>query len=90
MTDEGALDFAVAMAYTRDERLFRYQVHALHGGVAGERVWLGLGAWLLADAPPRLLAQLALARAVAPAGIALFSYDGLVEKPGALAALAQP
>jgi uncharacterized lipoprotein YddW (UPF0748 family) len=88
--DEGALDFAVAMAYTRDERLFRYQVHALHGGVAGEKVWLGVGAWLLADDPAKLQAQLALAREVAPAGISLFSYDGLVEKPGALAALALP
>jgi uncharacterized lipoprotein YddW (UPF0748 family) len=88
--DEGALDFAVAMAYTRDERLFRYLVHGLHGGVAGERVWLGLGAWLVADDPAKLDAQLALARAVEPAGISLFSYDALVEKPAALEALAAP
>jgi uncharacterized lipoprotein YddW (UPF0748 family) len=87
--DEGALDFAVAMAYTRDERLFRYQVEGLHGGVAGERVWLGVGAWLVADDPAKLEAQLALARGVAPPGVSLFSYDALVAKPAALAALAQ-
>jgi uncharacterized lipoprotein YddW (UPF0748 family) len=86
--EEGALDFAVAMAYTRDERLLRYQAHALRRGVAGERVWLGVGVWLVADDPARLTAQLAQARAVEPTGISLFSYDALAEKPAALEALA--
>ena len=88
--DEGALDFAVAMAYSRDERLFRYLAHSLHGGVAGARVWLGIGAWLQVDDPARLSSQVALAREVTPPGIALFSYDALAEKPGAIEALAQP
>src|SRR5262245_52469559 len=61
--DDGRLDFAVAMAYTRDDRLLRYQAHALHFGVGGDKLWLGLGAWLVADDPARLAAQVALARA---------------------------
>jgi len=88
--DEGLIDFAVAMAYTRDDRLLRYQVHALRGGVGGDRVWLGLGAWLNVSQPARTLAQIAIAREVKPAGIALFSYDSLAAKPGALEALGKP
>ena len=52
------------MAYTRDDRLLRYQAHALHGGVGGERVWLGLGSWLVRDEPARMREQIALAREV--------------------------
>jgi uncharacterized lipoprotein YddW (UPF0748 family) len=85
--DEGLLDFAVAMAYTRDDRLLRYQLHALRGGVGGERVWLGLGSWLFAKEPARMREQIALARSVEPAGIALFSYDALAANPASLEAL---
>jgi len=88
--DEGLLDFAVAMAYTRDDRLLRYQTHALHGGIGGDRVWLGLGAWLFADEPARIRAQIAVAREVSPPGVALFSYDALAAKPSALEALVAP
>jgi uncharacterized lipoprotein YddW (UPF0748 family) len=88
--EDGRLDFAVAMAYTRDERLLRYESRALHFGVGGDKLWLGLGAWLVADDPARLAAQVALARAVEPPGIALFSYDALVAKPAALEALSRP
>ncbi len=87
--DEGLLDFAVAMAYTRDDRLLRYQAHALHGGVGGPRVWLGLGSWLFTSEPARMLDQIALARDVAPPGIALFSYDALAANPRALEALVE-
>ena len=85
--DEGLLDFAVAMAYTKDDRLLRYQAHALHGGVGGERVWLGLGSWLFASEPARMLEQIALARELTPPGIVLFSYDALAANPAALDAL---
>jgi uncharacterized lipoprotein YddW (UPF0748 family) len=85
--DEGLLDFAVAMAYTRDDRLLRYQVRALRGGVGGERVWFGLGSWLFASEPARMLEQIALAREVTPPGVVLFSYDALAAQPASLDAL---
>ncbi|HKC50619.1 MAG TPA: family 10 glycosylhydrolase, partial [Myxococcota bacterium] len=88
--EDGRLDFAVAMAYTRDDRLLRYQTRALRFGVGGERLWVGLGAWLVADDPARIAQQVALARAVQPAGVALFSYDALAAKPAALEALTHP
>jgi uncharacterized lipoprotein YddW (UPF0748 family) len=83
--EEGWIDFAVAMAYTADDRLLRYQAAELRGGVAGERVWLGLGTWLLIRDPERIARQIAIAQAVGPAGIALFSYDALAEAPAAFA-----
>jgi uncharacterized lipoprotein YddW (UPF0748 family) len=83
--EEGWIDFAVAMAYTADDALLRYQAAELRGGVAGERVWLGLGAWLLRDEPERIARQIEIAQAVKPPGIALFSYDSLVERPQAFA-----
>jgi len=88
--EDGRLDFAVAMAYTRDDRLLRYQTHALHFGVGGARLWLGLGAWLLTDDPPRIARQVELARDVEPDGVALFSYDALAANPAALEALTHP
>ena len=83
------IDFAVAMAYTRDDKLLRYQLHALHGGIGGARVWLGLGTWLFTSEPARIADQIALAREVAPPGIVLFSYDALAAKPSALEALSR-
>jgi uncharacterized lipoprotein YddW (UPF0748 family) len=88
--DDGTIDFAVAMAYTRDDRLLRYQIHAFRGGVGGARVWLGLGSWLFAAEPARVLEQIALAREVSPPGIVLFSYDALAAKPESFEALGRP
>ena len=88
--EEGSLDFAVAMLYTRDDRLLRYTAHALVGGGSGDRVWLGLGSWLFIDDAVRMQRQLDLALARAPAGIALFSYDALADAPGSLGAIQWP
>lgn len=88
--DDGRLDFAVAMAYTRDERLLRYQARALHYGIGGQKLWFGLGAWLVVDEPARIAKQLALVREVEPPGVALFSYDALAAKPETLEALTHP
>ena len=85
--DEGLLDFAVAMAYTTDDALLRYLAHGLRGGIGGDRVWIGLGSWLLVGKPERLRAQLDIALAPSPAGVAFFSYDALAGKAGAMDAL---
>jgi uncharacterized lipoprotein YddW (UPF0748 family) len=85
--EDGALDFAVAMAYMRDDRLLRYVSRALVGGVGGDRVWIGLGTWLLADTPERAAAQARLALEAGPAGIAYFSWDALAPRADTQAAL---
>ncbi len=88
--EDGSLDFAVAMAYMRDDRLLRYVSRSLVGGVAGDRVWLGLGAWLLVAEPARITAQAQIARAAGARGVAFFSWDSLASRPEALAAIATP
>jgi uncharacterized lipoprotein YddW (UPF0748 family) len=86
--EEGLLDFAVAMAYTLDPRLFRYQAAELAQGAQAGRVWLGIGAWLFAKRPAGALEQLRVARASGAAGDALFSWDAIADAPELRAALA--
>ena len=64
-----------------------FLVHGLHGGIGGERVWMGLGSWLFMRSPERIQGQLDLAQSVAPPGIALFSYDALIAAPEILEGL---
>ncbi len=85
--EQGWLDFAVAMAYTRDDTLLRYLVRGLRGGVTGDRVWIGVGSWLFVADPERAAAQLETALAAAPMGVAIFSYDAIAAVPEARAAL---
>lgn len=87
--EDGSLDFAVAMLYTRDDRLLRYTGQSLVRGVAGPQTWLGLGTWLYVRDPAGAKRQLQLARAPEPVGLAYFSYDALAGAPQALEALAE-
>ncbi len=87
--EEGSLDFAVAMAYMRDDRLLRYVSRGLRSGVGGDRVWIGLGTWLFTGSPERIAEQTHLALEAAPAGIAFFSWDALADVPEAQAAMAR-
>jgi uncharacterized lipoprotein YddW (UPF0748 family) len=79
--EDGLLDFAVPMIYTRDDRLFRYQVESFAGGPNADRIWMGMGTWLFASAPAGALRQLELVRAAGSTGEALFSYDSLADAP---------
>ncbi|MDH3520418.1 MAG: family 10 glycosylhydrolase [Myxococcales bacterium] len=85
--EEGLLDVAVPMAYTRDDRLFRYQVETFANLPRGDRIWIGLGTWLFSDEPARALEQLRRVEAAGAAGAALFSYDSIVAAPALRAAL---
>jgi uncharacterized lipoprotein YddW (UPF0748 family) len=85
--EAGLLDFTVPMAYTRDDRLLRYVARSTTRGVAGERVWIGLGVWLFAREPERARAQWELVRRANPAGVSLFSYDAMAETRSLLATL---
>jgi len=90
--EDGLLDFAVAMLYTRDDHLFHEEVAAYTGGIAGDRVWIGLGSWLFSGDPSRALAQRQRALEFA-SGLALFSWDSLADAPAlrsALSAKPQP
>jgi len=87
--DEGRLDFAVTMLYTRDDRLLRQEASAYSGGLAGDQVWIGLGSWLFASDPARAAAQREAAWAAGARGVALFSWDSIADAPELRAALAE-
>ena len=85
--EERLVDFVVPMVYTRDDRLFRYQVDAMGDGPFAGRIWAGLGVWLFAKQPQGATHQVALADASGVAGDALFSYDAILASPPLYAAL---
>jgi uncharacterized lipoprotein YddW (UPF0748 family) len=88
--EDGLLDFAVAMAYTRDDRVLRYQSQAFAGSPLADRIWVGLGTWIFANEPARALAQIRILREAGVTSDAFFSYDAIVETPGFAEALAAP
>lgn len=87
--ESGALDLAIPMIYTRDDRLFRYQLETFAGWADAERIWPGIGVWLFARDPERARGQLALVRQNGFPGEVLFSDDALAGAPGLLDRLAR-
>ncbi len=87
--EESLIDFAIPMVYTRDTRLFGYQVDSFGAGSYASRLWAGLGVWLFADAPAGAVAQVGVADASGMAGDALFSYDAIVDSPALYDALVE-
>jgi uncharacterized lipoprotein YddW (UPF0748 family) len=83
-----SIDFAVPMLYSKDDRLFRYQVDELAGLPEAGRIWVGLGSWLFAKEPARAVAQTRLVGARDALGVAFFSWDALRDEPGLRDALA--
>jgi uncharacterized lipoprotein YddW (UPF0748 family) len=76
--EDGLLDFAVPMVYSKDDRLFRYQVESYAQGPSAKRIWAGVGVWLFEKNPERARKQVDIAGAANIAGDALFSYDSIV------------
>ncbi len=77
--EEGLLDFAVPMVYSKDDRLLRYQVEAFARGPQAARIWAGVGVWLFAGNPERARAQLDIVQQGELGGDALFSYDAIAD-----------
>ncbi|MBW2242982.1 MAG: family 10 glycosylhydrolase [Deltaproteobacteria bacterium] len=88
--DDGLLDFAVPMLYTRDATLLRHGVEALSGLGARREIWVGLGSWLFSNQPEEAMAQLERVEQIGGLGSALFSWDYIAEHPELLDALTPP
>jgi len=86
--DEGLLDFAVPMLYTRDQRLLRYGVEEMSGLAAERAIWVGLGSWLFSASPEKAVEQLREVAKHQRLGSALFSWDSIRESPELRDALA--
>ena len=74
------------MLYTTDDHFFVTELRAYHG-IASDRIWVGIGSWLFADAPDRAANQLRTAHSAGLAGVSLFSHDAFAEHPALLEAL---
>jgi uncharacterized lipoprotein YddW (UPF0748 family) len=85
--EAGLLDFAVPMAYTLDDRMFRYMVEGFASGPRSDRIWIGHGTWLFAKRPDGALEQLEIIRSAGARGEVLFSYDSIAESPALREAL---
>ena len=79
--EEDLIEFAIPMAYTLDDRMFRYMVEGFASGSHAGRIWVGQGTWLFANRPAGALDQLRVARAAGTAGEVLFSYDSIADAP---------
>ena len=85
--ESGAIDLAIPMVYTLDDRLLRYQLETFAGWAQRERIWPGLGIWLFDDHPERAAAQIDSLRALPFRGEVLFSDDALSTAPALLETL---
>jgi uncharacterized lipoprotein YddW (UPF0748 family) len=79
--EDGLLEFAVPMAYTLDDRMFRYIAEGFASGPRSDRIWIGHGTWLFAKRPEGALEQLEMAQSAGARGEVLFSYDSIAEAP---------
>jgi len=79
--EEELIEFAIPMAYTLDDRMFRYMVNGFGSGPDADRIWIGQGTWLFANRPAGALDQLRVARAAGTHGEVLFSYDSIADTP---------
>jgi uncharacterized lipoprotein YddW (UPF0748 family) len=87
--ESGAIDLAIPMVYTLDDRLLRYQLETFAGWAQRDQIWPGLGVWLFDDAPDRAARQLEALRALPFRGEVLFSDDALSTAPSLLEMLAE-
>lgn len=87
--ESGALDRAMPMVYTLDDRLLRYQLETFAGWPQADRIWPGVGAWLFSDVPGRAVAQIEILRRGGFSGEMLFSDDALADSEGLLEAIAR-
>lgn len=86
--DSGAIDLAMPMVYTLDDRLLRYQLETFAGWPQADRIWPGLGSWLFAGNPARAVTQLNLLQSSEFPGEMFFSDDAISESDNLLEALA--
>ena len=86
---EDLIDWAIPMAYTRDDRLLRYQLEHFANRPHSDRILGGLGVWLFASTPENALHQRAIAQEAGLPGEVLFSYDSIVDAPALHSALSQ-
>jgi len=74
--DRGLVDVVCPMAYTTDTAVFASEIATVREAVGAHPVWAGIGAYRLS--PDQIAENVRSARR-AGAGVALFSYDSLID-----------
>jgi len=77
--DKDYVDYVVAMNYTDDTKLMKLFSYSLSAEEFGEKVHMGVGAYLLKTNPKELKEQLEFLKEFSPPGIVVFSYDDIAE-----------
>jgi uncharacterized lipoprotein YddW (UPF0748 family) len=85
--EDGLIELAVPMTYTRDDRILRYHAEYAAGSSASQRIWIGLGSWLFAKQPERAVEQVKIVRERGVSGLSYFSWDAIADTPALRAAL---
>ncbi|MDK2930604.1 MAG: hypothetical protein PWR07_735 [Bacillota bacterium] len=86
----GIVDFVVPMAYTSDGDLFaRHVREAVEAAPGCGRVLAGVGAYNMLEDPAGCIEKIAMARRLRAAGVVLFSYDAISDRPEYWKALAE-
>jgi uncharacterized lipoprotein YddW (UPF0748 family) len=75
--DRGLVDVVCPMAYTTDTDAFASEIAAVRQAAGPHPVWAGIGAYRLSA--DQIAANVRSARKVGVRGVALFSYDSLVD-----------
>ncbi|HJR60379.1 MAG TPA: hypothetical protein VJ813_13290, partial [Vicinamibacterales bacterium] len=70
------VDAVAPMAYTQEPARFAQQIAAARAAAGSRAVWAGIGAYRLS--PEQTIENILTARRLGADGIALFSYDSLI------------
>jgi len=78
--EEGIIDYAVLMSYSKDNQLIKEIVKSSLGHRGKGKVYIGMGLFLMKDNPDLFFNQYSLISELAPDGIVLFSVDDLTDQ----------
>ena len=78
--EEGIIDSAVLMSYTKDNQFIKEVVKSSLGHCGKGKIYVGIGVFLMKDNPDLFFNQFRLITELAPDGIVLYSIDDLTDQ----------
>ncbi|MDD5107985.1 MAG: family 10 glycosylhydrolase [Candidatus Omnitrophica bacterium] len=78
--EEGFIDYAVLMAYTKDNQFAKEIVKSSLGHRGKGKIYVGIGAFLMKNNPDLFFNQYRLISELSPDGIVIFSIDDLTDQ----------
>jgi hypothetical protein len=78
--EEGIIDYAVLMSYSKDNQFVKETVKSSLGHRGQGKIYVGIGAFLMKDNPELFFNQFRLITDLAPDGIVIYSIDDLSDQ----------